>query len=515
MFHRQKPAFYSIFKLLALGFLFAQYIQNLSAQDSINSFQWAGFKQNINANGGFGNNTSNALEYPTGSGKSPLKRLNIWVTAIKTNGDTIAIGSDIFSKNTNWFPGPVSETAPVHLNSKQWIPFFAVSESEIANHKLNFNKSGYLCPKAIEKWPSAIKYSGFTEVCAPFVDFDQNGHYAALLGDYPFVPGKNNVFTMASDSALLWNTKKHQTQLDLSAIWFEPVNGDSAPNTLFARFTICNRGLDSFKNLKLTMQGDFQIGSPLDDELATNVKYGSIYAFNQPGGDAVYGNDWPAVALGWLSTKASASINMLPDNSAVQGKPTNEREFYHYANGFWRSGKNMGSGGSGLDASSSVSKFIYPGTTDPSLPKGRNWTNSEGTIGRQTAIISTSGMQLNGKTCKVVDGFISVIVHAPDSAKFENSLANIHKFYNKQDYQLKTVKPELVNAISFFPNPVKSGNLLRFKATENFNLEIWDLSGKLVKCVLVKEAIYRIDLRPGIYIIRSAKLKPQKLQVIE
>ncbi len=485
----------------------------VKSQDTTLLQSWGGVNYRINAVGGLGTESFSAVEYPPGSGHFPLRRLNFWVTGIKNNSDTFAVASDIFSKKSNWAIGPLGTSVPAHVSPLQWPHFLQVSQSQIAAHKSQYLNSGYIAPVGISRWPAAFNLPGFPVVCAPFLDLDQNGKYNPKEGDYPYLPGKNHVFAMGSDSAAMSNLKTHQTGFDLASIWFEPTATDSIPNTSYFRLILCNRTKDTFTQVKLSLLADFKIGNPIDDQLATHVKYNSIYGYNQQGGDSEYGNNWPSVAVGWLSKKASASIYLYADNSIVQGNPATEVEFFNYANGLWRSGKNMGSSGSGLDASTSQSKFIYPGTTNPALPLGRNWTNKEGNAGRQTALISTEPLTFNGAGCKVLDGYISIIPNAPDSAAMEKRFAAIDKHYNSQEFTLGKSNKFLEKNSWFYPNPVISNGNIYFHSNLPQSIAIYDLQGKLLleKNNVIGEM--KIELKPGNYVIKTAEKTARFLQV--
>src|SRR5690349_19077013 len=78
-------------------------------QDTISTQLWSGLSLNINSVGGLGlyNPAYKAVEFPVGSGHSPLRRLNFWVTGIRNNGDTVVVVNDIFSPASNWAIGPL------------------------------------------------------------------------------------------------------------------------------------------------------------------------------------------------------------------------------------------------------------------------------------------------------------------------------------------------------------------------------------------------------------------------
>lgn len=65
-------------------------------------------------------------------------------------------------------------------------------------------------------------------------------------------------------------------------------------------------------------------------------------------------------------------------------------------------------------------------------------------------------------------------------------------------------------SLSFFPNPIKSGSILRSNLNRNIRFELFNINGKLVSSGLTKEI--RINQIPGIYLIRV--IDPDNSEII-
>lgn len=478
-----------------------------SQSDSILIKSWNGCNFAISSGNGLGKSGTNAVEFPQGSGKYPLRRLQFWVSGTNNSNDTFAVFADLFGNKSYWWPGPMGKGMQKHVAASAWATHLQVTSSQVKSHQLNYGNKGYIVPENIALWPGTYVRSGFDSILAPFADINQNGIYDPAFGDYPYLPASEHVFNMASDSSFGGHTV--QTGLDLSSLWFAPVSRDSAGSTAMVRLTLCNRGSATLSDVRLSLCGDFSIGNSIDDQLATHVGYNAIYAYNQPGGDAIYGNNWPAVALGFLNTKAGSSIYFNNSTSTVQGAPDNDVHVYRYASGLWRSGGKMGSSGSGLDASSSVSKFVYPGTTDPSLPSGRNWTNAEASAGKVNAMISTTGFQLPAHGCKIVDAFVTVVEGAPDSTAMNNALSGLLQYYNNREFTLGRKQVSAYQSLRF-PNPVIQGATVTIPTAKNGG-EVRDLQGKLVLQFSGPE--FHATITPGMYLLLVKGYQPGKLLV--
>ncbi|MBS3914770.1 MAG: T9SS type A sorting domain-containing protein [Bacteroidetes bacterium] len=461
---------------------------------------------------GLGNSNFKAVEYPVSSGNYALNRLDFWITGIDQTGDTVALCSDIFSNKSAWVSGPTSISGNrMHVDSAEWKSFISVNASEINYHKSHYLDGNYVVPSGIAFWPAAYNVSGFPKVLAAFADANQNGVYEYKSGDYPYVPGAENVFTMGSDSTLLLRNSGISSHLDMATLWFLSEKSDSSPNTIFFRNVICNRGTETINGLKVSAVAAMQIGMPNDNFLSTDVENGSIVGINAAGNDGIYGNTWPAVAVGWLSEKPLKSIYFDPGSDAVNGKPVHASDFYNLSNGYWKTGKFLSFGGSGLDGSVPAS-FVYSNGTDIGQ-SNKDWDETPGTAGVRTGLISTGWNELKGNTCKAVDGFVKIIPNAPDSASLRTSLKSTRNFYEKSEFNVGIkYNPKPMPGFNLYPNPVGKGQVLFLDGlTKGAKLEIFGFSGLRIAYEKPTGNSIILNLPAGIYIVKADGYLPQIL----
>jgi hypothetical protein len=484
------------------------------AQDTTAGRSWTGCGFTLNNNGGLGSSIAKAIEYPASSGKFALNRLDFWATGISQSGDTVAFCSDIFSSKTAWVPGPVAISGSrSHPERKNWHPFIEVSDLEVQQHRQKYDNSGYTAPFGIRNWPGAYSVSGFPTVLAPYADFDQNLVYEYDKGDYPFVPGANNLFAMGGDSAALLFGAGPSSKLDMAIIWFTPKNVDSVPGTFFFRTITCNRGTQSIHSMRIAAVADMMIGDATDNFLTTDAELGTLVGYNTAGSDAIYGNTPPAVAVGWLSEKSKNSIYFEQTNDAVKGKPVTRGHFYFLSNSYWKTGKFLSFGGSGLDGTIPAS-FIYSNATDASQAN-KDWDEVAGTAGHRTGLISYEIPSLGAKECKAADGFVSVIPDAPDSAKTKQSILGIRNFYEASDFSVGIKLPKnRIKSTQVFPNPVQVGEGLHLAgACDKTMVNIYASNGILVKVCEVENGKINVPLSEGFYYLRMVGVAPVKLMV--
>lgn len=442
-----------------------------------------------------------AVEFPVNSGKKALNRLSFWVTAIGPGNDTVVIADDVFGSKSGWHYGPASVGSnPKFVSAQDWHHFYEVSSDQVDYHLLHFKEKSYQTPDGIRFWPSDFRVTDFPVVLAPYADADQSGTYKADSGDFPYLPGYQNIFCMAADSsdALLQGASRHR--IDRSVIWFSETAGNTPANTLFFRVTLCNREAVKLSNVQISMVPDFALGYPDDNFLSTDVNFSSVICYNSQGGDAVYGNSWPAVSCGWLSREATSSIYFENSADAVVGKPTKLRDFYNLAHGYWKTGKYLSFGSSGVDGSTPA-RFVYSNGTDQSQGNA-DWDEVPGSQGRRTAVLSAGGWEIAPGGCTVADGYISIIPDAPDSAKTADFLKGVKQYYENSDWSVGTKIRMIPQKLYVYPNPVVSGSIVYIDDPKPGTAELMDLSGRKIDLISVGVNQYRVSAPPGIYLLK-------------
>lgn len=506
------------YRICLVTLFYSILLQTATAQDSVL------FKNLNNADYAFSNRnalgsaSSPAVIFPSGSGKTALKKLNFWLTGLESTGDTLAIATDMFTSRSSWIPGPAAISGTrEHPAFAEWDHFYEVSSAEILYHRNNYNSGSYTMPGGISRWPSAYSVSGFPSLLAPYADFNLNNVYDPGQGDFPFVPGQKNIFTMSSDSAASLFPAANSHPLDLSVLWFVPENPDSVENTVFFRLTVCNRRDSAIQNLKMSAVADFGIGDPNDNFIATDVTYGAITGYNTPGPDTQYGSAWPTVSIGWLSRAASNSIYFENSSDNVKGKPVSQSDFYQLSNGSWKTGKFLSFGSSGLDGSTPAS-FVFSNGTDPAQ-SNKDWDEPPGTAGRRTGLISTGGWKLEGKSCQVADGFIMITGNAPDSATIRIQLEKNSRFYDKANWSLGTDKDVVaVPKPLLYPNPVKKGSIVSVSGSGIKNddpVRIYSLTGIQIGTTIYRNQGFRMDYPAGMYFVRIGNSHAVPLLITE
>lgn len=480
----------------------------LWAQDSSVIRQLSGLEVTFLNNATLGGPTA-AVEFPIHSGKKALNRMTFWVTGTRGN-DTLIVADDVFSNKTGWRFGPAGMVQKYALKS-DWGHFFEVTSADVAEHKMKYKNSGYAVPDNILHWPSNYDRPGFPKVIAPYADVDRNGYYEPFKGDYPFIPGDSNIFTTATDSTSALIAGKNDYGIDRSVLWFNSTEPGTPGNTLFFRLTLCNRDTATFNNLKISAVADFAIGDPNDNFMVTDVSNSAVTGYNSSPTDVVYGNSWPAVSVGWLSRKATSSIYFENNADGVVGKPVKTKDFYNLANGYWKTGKFLSFGSSGVDGSTPA-KFVYSNGTDPEQANA-DWDEVPGSQGRRTAVLSTGGWSVSPGSCVLADGFVTIIPNNPDSAKISNVLSGVHTFYESGKWTAGKKGMDVSRMLNAYPNPVQMGGTITIPSQLGDLDGLYTMDGKFCDTERITSNQFRITQSPGIYVLYFSSGRKELLLV--
>lgn len=502
-------------RLGIVGFLFGFYT-SLCAQDTAVKIDFSNFTIQARNNNGLGSASKMAIEYPSNSTKSAVKKMDFWVTGMSSNKDTVAVVADVFGNKSSWVQGPFAISGPRnHVSIGEWNPFLQLSRSEIEYHKSHFKDKNYQPILGIQDWPSNYSVNGFPKVLAGFVDVNLDGFYTPNTGDYPFVPGQRQLFTLASDSAKAMFPAANATPLDLAVLWYRD-DSDSTSNTLFFRTTLCNRGVTAFDNVKISAVTDFALGDQSDNLLSTDAAHNALIGYNKQGGDAIYGLNPPAVVIGWLSRQASNTMYFENIQENVKGFPVTQSDFYQLSNSRWKTGKHLSFGSNGLDGTN-FARFVYSNGTDTAY-QGKDWDETPGNEGHRTGLISTGGWTISPGACVLADGHITIIPDDPDSAVWPSALNAVEAFYKKQDYALGFLKPQFQKEIqsAFFPNPVKQGERIYVKSSTPMNYTVFSVINSQLVWGFRSDALgTEITLPAGVYVVVSQTGISQKLMVMD
>ena len=279
----------------------------------------------------------------------------------------------------------------------------------------------YQVPEIIKDWPAHGDVSlGQDYYLAPFFDFNSDGNYNYLDGDYPWYDIKKNkqcsvdrTVSLYGDQNFWWvmndkgnihtETGADPIGMEIRAQAFAFASNDEVNNMTFYNYELINRGTQTLYNTYFGFFTDGALGDPYDDYTGCDVNRGLGYYYNGDNFDGDnsgykgYGYSPPAVGVDFFEGPFQDNDGIdnaygIGDNEALNGigygdgvidnerfgmrrflyysnttnganinqtDPTSAADYYNYLRGFWKDGTKFVYGGSG---------HISDAQADPNTP---------------------------------------------------------------------------------------------------------------------------------------------------
>lgn len=416
--------------LLALSALV--FIINTNAQVTYEVFEVNGFQIPISSNGDIvgGQESSYTMSLPnTDAGTTYAS--NIWMAGLSPDGQLKGAIETYGSSGSDWFNGPLTlglaETNPDVL--EQYSHVFMANSEDVTTHVAYFEAlanntittefpNGYTIPEWMLGWPAHgdVAY-GQALYLAPFFDYDLDGYYDPQNGDYPLFCGDKCAYVIINDKGNIHYSQAQPIGLEVHLMMygFENTGDPTLENTVFLKYHIFNRGSQTLSETYFGKWIDFDIGSSLDDFVATNVKRSAIFGYNGDDLDEItiatngFGDDLAAQGVVFLAgptLDADGTDNPLPDDTysgvtdsygnygwgfgdgyvdnerfglsgsvyynngsnPINGDPDNAVDYYNFMGTIWGNGQTIQYGGNGVSGTGVQdidSKYFFPGDSDP------------------------------------------------------------------------------------------------------------------------------------------------------
>jgi hypothetical protein len=183
----------------------------------------------------------------------------------------------------------------------------------IAYHADHWADPDYEVPHAILTWPgNGVVANGEPARIAPFADLNGNELYEPGAGEYPLIRGDQAIYSI-QHSVPDQSGPYPLMQLDLGIMihaYDEPANADLF-NTVFANFTIIDRGPEDYTDVRFGLFTDLDLGNPNDDYFGCDSLQSLYYVYNADDVDEDfpsygYGTEIPAQGVMFLNREMSA-----------------------------------------------------------------------------------------------------------------------------------------------------------------------------------------------------------------
>lgn len=353
-------------------------------------------------------NNNPRYEVPKGSGSYATFEGSIWMGGM-VNGQVRTACQTYRQNGVDFWPGQLDTVSGINSYDSLYVGNMTkMSKYKIEEFKYHFAngdvQSGAFQPNyAFFKWP-ATDSANFSRLNAPFIDFNNDGHYNPMDGDYPDIMGDEMVYHVFNDASCL-HTETGGNKLPLHVEVREKAYAYSCPGiadsmralnyTTFYEFEIINRSDTTIDSMYIGFWNDVDLGYYNDDYVGCSVTDNAGYVYNgdnyDENGNGVvgYGTRLPCFSTAILKSPKAYNNDGIDNNhngivdetgedlgmsafvpytntfNNVNGNPTQQMAYYNYLRGKWMDGSSITYGDQGATSGSLPTTFMYPGDSDP------------------------------------------------------------------------------------------------------------------------------------------------------
>lgn len=333
--------------------------------------------------------------------KNVIKYGSLWYAGVDANGllrGAAQVNPTFSQLGTQFWAGPLDRSTATTdpTTCSKFDQLWKISREEIELHKNAFGggttpAAGYTPPAAFINWPA---FDDNGSPLAPFYDIDGDRRYNAWEGDYPYIKGDQEVYTVFNDEGGYGKGIGIDVQLEAYAY----ADFGDARNATYYNYTLVNRSSNYINQMSVGFYIDADLGNPNDDFAGCDPLKNTLYFYN---GDAVdegpngFGNTPPVLCVQGIEGMESDPFNRIDDDhdglvdeidsttyrplrfyekmditgcvifdqvsSSQRGLPTTLTEVRNYLTGKWKDGTVRTFGGNGYAASGTPNPFLYAG----------------------------------------------------------------------------------------------------------------------------------------------------------
>jgi hypothetical protein len=380
---------------------------------------------------------------------SALYAAAVWIGGVDDGGSLKLAAQDYRNDGRNDFwPGPLEAFDPILLGTTEkavctnWDRHFRVLGSEIRAHLKAFKSGSYdesQIPAGLKEWPAkgnpyfadAIGWGlPFTpQGLAGFYDFNSDGVYNPLDGDYPSIEIRGCDLFNFPDEMIYWVYNDHgggaahaasgaktAIQMEIQVQAFGYQTADALNDMTFQRYKLINRAPEPIDSCFFAFWCDPDLGCSDDDYIGVDSVRSFAYVYNQDGVDgqpgascasgvATYGNFIPAIGLDYFrgpldqngdSLGMTSFIYMNRGGGTWPAATTDagaDFEYYNLLTGYWKDNTPITFGGSGYNPGSTQTvRYCFPSV--PTDVSGWSMCTANLAIGDRRTLQATGPFRL-------------------------------------------------------------------------------------------------------------------------
>jgi len=466
-------------------------------------------------------------QQPNTNRTSTIFTAGLWIGGIDEDSAIHLAAMTYRQRGRDFWPGPIG-SPPSDENKYNRV--FKVSRADILTHKRDPSATTLL---SIIEWPgNGDTTLGEPYQLAPFVDMNNNGSYEPRLGDYPKIKGIGAAYCVYNDAAEHSQSGALPLGVEVHQLFYQDtitVNGVLIDDINLATFTLINRSENTYRNFRLGIFTDYDLGNFNDDFVGCDPSIDLSFVYNGDDNDEGtqgYGTTPPVQGLAFLSNKMDAFVTYSNSANAITGNPFVASDFYNYMNSKWRIGTPIVFGGNGILQSTNQAKFMYPFNKDPSYPD-ENWNEGDvgNTPGDRRGLASTAPIILHPgevvcynvafiyaravdgdalesiKTLKVKTRLLKTAYHNNLFGRKTNCILGA-----QQADETAGVEPSIIKTnYTVYPNPGSGVFYIQNLHTQNPIL-LMNALGKILDVIEPHRTTFDMSERPsGVYFLKTDK----------
>lgn len=457
-------------------------------------------------------------EIPKGSGLKSIDSKTLWIGGYDDINE-LHLAAEVFrfGEMNDFFPGPITDTSFIDISHDvQWNRVWKLSKQEIDYHRENWQQAGYEPIENIKDWPgNGNPQIGQSKNIAPFYDWDNDGNYNPMEGDFPIIKGDQSIFLVYNDNRTHTESGGKKLGVEIQAFYYVyDLPGDSALNqTVFGSLSIINRSDLNYHNLVTAFHVIYAIGFYYDDYLGCDTLLHSGYVYNSSpidgdGGEGTYGINPPAQSFTLLNQKLNGlmSYNLASTVVPYMKHPDLPIDYYKYLNCTWLDNSHLSYDSLGWGGDRPVN-YIFSG--NPVLSEGWNESPAFSPEWYRIGLAITEPRTFNAGDTLVID-FALVFARGYDG----NNLTSVGLLKSR----IERVREFYVNSLGvndlnsgaiycdIYPNPFN--DLIMVEHSTEIQKTEWkvlDLTGNIVsKGRFSNQTINQLDLgflQKGFYLL--------------
>lgn len=470
------------------------------------------------------------FEYPKGSGIHATYIGKFWMRALDNNGNLKLAAERYSLVGNDYFFGPVSNVYDSIFNVK-YNKVWKVSAAQIDYHKTNLKTLGYVMPDGIATWPAHGDVSkGQAANLAPYFDFNGDGFYTPLQGDYPLILGDEALYIMFNDDRLPHTETggaKLGAEIHMMVYGFNQPANPVVNDALFLNLRIYNRSTTDLNSFKLSWFNDFDLGNFNNDRMGCDTTTNTYFSYNGSVPDnpqnGLLGYDSTRVALGatMLNTSLESFICLTNGFILALTDPQTAVQYNNFMNSSWYDGSPYTYGGIGHASSSIIVDHLFSGdpcnssewsdATSGFFPEDRRGAGTTGAFnfpaGAQLSFDLAYSFAIGGSTDTCLASGVTALKQTVPQLKdfyIDNNLGVLSPILSSPNLS------SITHRLLIYPNPTQNLVTIEWQnlTLTNEPMMVIDMMGrKVLEHKLITETKTTLDvssLSEGVYWIVAA-----------